>query len=163
MNNSKYGYFFCLCTSKYVYTVHTLLLLLFILIYSNKVLGQYSVIGNGTALSPHVINSNGGTVLISQMWVDWNVGDLAATYKTVQHPVLFLTTGFLQSDPDVLLLFKDFSSLGEQIKIGPNPFYSGIHIYCKQVGITILSIRIMDSKGNLLCTNWLYYIKQRFT
>lgn len=112
-------------------------------------LGQYSVIGNGTALSPHVINSNGGTVLISQMWVDWNVGDLAATYKTVQHPVLFLTTGFLQSDPDVLLLFKDFSSFGEQIKIGPNPFYSGIHIYCKQVGITILSIRIMDSKGNL--------------
>jgi len=158
MNNSKYGYFFSIFNCIYFYAQRRWYLLLLFLLYSINGLGQYSITGKGAALNPHVMNSNGGSVIIHQMLLDWNLGDLASTFKVHQNPTILLTTGFLQNHYPTISLFKDLSGFGEQIKIGPNPFYNEIHIYCKQDGINIISIRILDSKGSML-----KYIKGPFS
>ena len=132
--------------------------LLLILMYPISGLGQYSITNTRAPLDPNVINSNGGSAIIHQIVFDWNVGDVAATYNIPKPHEMLLTTGFLQSEPDVSLLFKALYNFGQQIKIGPNPFYNEIHISCKQYGMSIISIRVLDSKGSMV-----KYIKGPFS
>lgn len=150
MNNSKYGYLISFLKCNSFYEKFRCLLILLVLLYSISGMGQYSITGEGAALNPHVINSNGNSFLIHEILLDWNLGDLANTFRTNKNPAIFLTTGFLQNQNPIISLFKDLNNFGQQIKMGPNPFYNEIHISCKQDGINIITIRILDSKGSLL-------------
>lgn len=99
---------------------------------------------------PFTINVTGFSHQRSDLIMDWSWGE-ASMIKTLQtYPSYILSTGFLQSKNDPLLLFKNVDSFALQIKIGPNPFTDLIQISSNQEGIAINAIQLFDTHGILL-------------
>jgi hypothetical protein len=99
---------------------------------------------------PYTINSNGGTLSINQLLLDWEISDLSNTLIYKNKQVLIVSTGFLQNAYDASTLYNSIEIFGEQIKVGPNPFTNRIGLFCKQDGMDILGIQVYDSHGILI-------------
>jgi hypothetical protein len=99
---------------------------------------------------PFTINVTGSSRQLSNITIDWSWGE-ASIIKTLHaYPSYILSTGFLQSKNDPLLLFKNLDSFALQIKIGPNPFTDFIQITMNQEGIAIHAIQLFNAQGILL-------------
>lgn len=116
-------------------------------LYCIKGLSQYSALVNFQQIDPHTINSIGGTIYSNQMRIDWGLGEMASTFKINHTPSILLSTGYLQSSYDIVSLFNQLDSFGLHIKVGPNPFYNTLRIYCALDGLDIMAIQIFDSHG----------------
>ncbi len=103
-----------------------------------------------TSKDPYTVNSNGGTLRINQLLLDWEISDLSTTLIYKNKQVLILSTGFLQNAYDASALYNSIEVFGEQIKVGPNPFTNRLRLFCKQDGMDILDIRVYDSHGILI-------------
>jgi hypothetical protein len=84
------------------------------------------------------------------MSIDWGLGEMASAFTVLQNPSILLSTGYLQSNYDIVSLFNQLDSFGLQIKVGPNPFYNTLRIYCAQDGLDIMAIKVFDSHGVII-------------
>ena len=139
MSISMYGYF-------YHRSIKCCIVILACL-YCIKGLSQYSAPVSFQQIDPYTINSIGGSIYTNQMSVDWGLGEMASTFKIDHTPSILLSTGYLQSSYDIVSLFNQLDSFGLQIKVGPNPFYNTLRIYCALDGLDIMAIQIFDSHG----------------
>lgn len=116
-----------------------------ILGFSQLPLGVYI-----TSKDPYNLNSNGGTLSINQLLVDWEMATFSNTLIYKNKPALILSTGFLQNTYDVSALYNSIEIFGAQIKVGPNPFTDRLRLFCKQDGMDIMGIQVYDSHGVLI-------------
>ena len=99
---------------------------------------------------PYNLNSNGGTLSVNQLMLDWEIATLSNTLIYKNKPVLILSTGYLQNAYDASTLYNSIEIFGAQIKVGPNPFTNRLRLFCKQDGMDIMGIQVYDSHGVLI-------------
>jgi len=99
---------------------------------------------------PYNLNSNGGTLSVNQLMLDWEIATLSNTLIYKNKPVLILSTGYLQNAYDASELYSSIEIFGAQIKVGPNPFTNRLRLFCKQDGMDIMGIQVYDSHGVLI-------------
>jgi hypothetical protein len=107
-------------------------------------------------LDPTIINTAGGKINIYSKtnqvkinWtLDWSLGESLATQTWQLKNKLIYSTGFLQ--PALMLnpAFTHPANFDFNIIWGPNPVSTNVWLSCKQAGIDIMSIHIMDNYGN---------------
>lgn len=98
-------------------------------------------------IDPFAINVAGHSWTNTNFIIDWSVGEAPMIHTLFKHPLFLLSTGFLQSRYDPLLLYHGLDSFDIQIKVGPNPFNNHIYIKCNQDGIIITSIQLINFSG----------------
>jgi len=107
-------------------------------------------------LDPSVINTAGGNINIASRtnqvninWMlDWSLGEPFAIQNWCSKNKIIFSIGFLQPS---LLLNPDLIRPGVfdfKLKWGPNPVSTYLLLSCKQAGIDIIRIDIVDSDGN---------------
>jgi hypothetical protein len=101
-------------------------------------------------LDPYTINVSGRSSMLNNQLIDWSLGESPMVHTFNKYAIYLLSTGFLQSVYDPLLLYKSLDSFDIQIKIGPNPFNNLVHIQCRQDGITISSIQLINFRGDVI-------------
>ncbi len=99
---------------------------------------------------PYCMNVAGASHSIANLSVDWSLGEAPISHTLQAPPGYILSTGFLQSKNDPLLLFKNLDSFSLQIKVGPNPFTHIIQIAAHQEGVQIHAIQLFNSQGIIL-------------
>jgi hypothetical protein len=105
-------------------------------------------------LDPTIINAAGGNINIyaktNQVkinWtLDWSLGESLATHTWHLKNKLIYSTGFLQ--PTLMLNPAFTHPANFDLVWGPNPVSTTVWLSCKQAGIDIMSIHIMDIYGN---------------
>jgi hypothetical protein len=107
-------------------------------------------------MDPCIINTTGGKMDIASTinkannnWMlDWSLGEpFAIQYWCSKNKIIF-SIGFLQPS---LLLNPELIRPGAfdfKLKWGPNPVFNYLQLSCKQAGIDIIRINIVDSDGN---------------
>ena len=107
-------------------------------------------------LDPSIINSAGGKIDITSRtnqvnnnWMlDWSLGEPFAIQNWCSKNKIVFSIGFLQPS---LLLNPELIRPGAfdfKLKWGPNPVSTYLLLSCKQAGIDIIRINIVDSDGN---------------
>jgi hypothetical protein len=107
-------------------------------------------------LDPSIINTAGGKIDINSSinhannnWMlDWSLGEPFAIQNWCSKNKIVFSIGFLQPS---LLLNPELLRPGAfdfKLKWGPNPVSNYLQISCKQAGIDIIRINIVDSDGN---------------
>ena len=142
MSISIYGYFYHISIKCCIVTLACF--------YCIKGLSQYSAPVSFQQIDPYTINSIGGSIYTNQMNIDWGLGEMASTFKINHTPSILLSTGYLQSNYDIVSHFNQLDSFGLQIKVGPNPFYNQLRLYCEQDGVDIMAIKVFDSHGVII-------------
>jgi hypothetical protein len=107
-------------------------------------------------LDPAIINTAGGNINIESKtnqvknnWIlDWSLGESIATQTWQLKNKLIYSTGFLQ--PALMLnpAFNSPASFDFNLVWGPNPVINYVGLSCKETGIDIISISVMDRYGN---------------
>jgi len=107
-------------------------------------------------LDPGIINTAGGNIQIisktnqvKNNWkFDWSLGESIATQTWQLKNKLIYSTGFLQ--PTLMLnpVFTSPASFDFNLVWGPNPVATTLELSCKQAGIDIMSIQVIDNNGN---------------
>ena len=109
-------------------------------------------------LDPSIINSAGGKINIvsktnqaNTNWIfDWSLGESFAIQTWCSKNKIIFSTGFLQP---TLMLNPELVKPGAFdfiLKSGPNPVSNYLLLSCKQAGIDIMSIQVMDNYGNII-------------
>ena len=124
---------------------HILFLTLFL--HCKILLCQYNTALALSKFDPYAINNNGGKFAITNMHLDWTLGDIGNTHIYNYNNNILLSTGFLQNAYDFSAVYKQLEIFGEQIKVGPNPFSNSIHLSCAQDGMEIISIEMYNQAG----------------
>jgi hypothetical protein len=107
-------------------------------------------------LDPSIINSAGGKIEITSRtnqvnnnWMlDWSLGEPFAIQNWCSKNKIIFSIGFLQPS---LLLNPELIRPGAfdfKLKWGPNPVSNYLLLSCKQAGIDIIRISIVNSDGN---------------
>lgn len=107
-------------------------------------------------LDPSIINSAGGKINITSRlnqannnWMlDWSLCEPFAIQTWCSKNKIIFSTGFLQP---ALMLNPNIIKPGVfefKLKWGPNPVSNYLLLSCKQAGIDIIAINIVDSDGN---------------
>jgi len=107
-------------------------------------------------LDPTIINTAGGNIHIESKtnqvknyWIlDWSLGESLATQTGCLQNKIIFSTGFLQ--PALMLnpAIHSPASFDFNLIWGPNPVIHYVGLSCKQAGIDIMSIQVMDNYGN---------------
>ena len=107
-------------------------------------------------LDPTTINTAGGKIHIDSKtnqvknnWIlDWSLGESLATQTWHLKNKIIYSTGLLQ--PGLMLnpAFNSPASFDFNLVWGPNPVSNEVWLCCKQAGIDIMSIQVMDNYGN---------------
>jgi hypothetical protein len=102
------------------------------------------------------MNSAGGNIHIESKtnqvknnWIlDWSLGESIATQTWQLKNKIIYSTGFLQ--PALMLnpAIHSPPSFDFNLVWGPNPVINYVRLSCKQAGIDIMSIQVMDNYGN---------------
>jgi len=107
-------------------------------------------------LDPSIINTAGGNININSRtnqvninWMfDWSLGEPFAIENWCSNNKIVFSIGYLQPS---LLLNPELIRPGAfdfKLKWGPNPVSNYLLLSCKQAGIDIIRINIVDSDGN---------------
>lgn len=107
-------------------------------------------------LDPSIINTAGGNIDIASTknqannnWMfDWSLGEPFAIQNWCSKNKIVFSIGFLQPS---LLLNPELIRPGAfdfKLKWGPNPVSNYLLLSCKQAGIDIIRINIVDIDGN---------------
>jgi len=107
-------------------------------------------------LDPAIINTAGGKMDIASTtnqaninWMlDWSLGEPFAIQNWCSKNKIVFSIGYLQPS---LLLNPELIRPGAfdfKLRWGPNPVSTTVWLYCKQAGIDIMSIHVMDNYGN---------------
>jgi hypothetical protein len=110
-----------------------------------NVIGQTSFIKKSQ--DPYCINVSGHSHQMQGLLLDWSFGEPGPIQSWFAQIGMVLTTGYLQSFSDPLLLYQKLDSFDLQIKVGPNPFNNSIYLQSKQDGIVIYKIQMISSSG----------------
>lgn len=107
-------------------------------------------------LDPTLINTAGGNINIESKtnqiknnWIlDWSLGESLATQTWHLKNKIIYSTGFLQ--PALMLnpAINSPTSFDFNLVWGPNPVIHYVGLSCKQAGVDIISISVMDNYGN---------------
>ena len=107
-------------------------------------------------LDPSIINTAGGNINIESKtnqvknnWMlDWSLGEPFAIQNGYLKNKIVFSTGFLQP---ALMLNPALISTGSfdfNLVWGPNPVIHYVGLSCKQAGVDIISISVLDHYGN---------------
>jgi hypothetical protein len=107
-------------------------------------------------LDPSIINTAGGNININSRtnqvninWMfDWSLGEPFAIENWCSNNKIVFSIGYLQPS---LLLNPELIRPGAfdfKLNWGPNPVSNYLMLSCKQAGIDIMRINIVDSDGN---------------
>jgi hypothetical protein len=107
-------------------------------------------------LDPAIINTAGGNIHIESKtnqvknnWMlDWSFGESIATQTLPLKNKLIYSTGFLQPAFMLNPAFNSPASFDFNLVWGPNPVIDYVGLSCKQAGVDIISISVMDNYGN---------------
>jgi hypothetical protein len=107
-------------------------------------------------LDPTIINTAGGNIHIESKtnqiknnWIlDWSLGESLATQTWHLKNKIIYSTGLLQPGLMLNSAFNSPASFDFNLVWGPNPVINYVGLSCKQAGIDIMSIQVMDNYGN---------------
>lgn len=91
----------------------------------------------------------GSAVFERTLQLDWSIGEAPAIETRTLNSRFQCSMGFLQSKNEVISLYKTLDSFNISIQIGPNPFEKVFWIRCKQEGIVITRIQLLNPLGKL--------------
>jgi len=107
-------------------------------------------------LDPSTINSAGGKINIASTlnqannnWIlDWTLCEPFAIQTWCSKNKIIFSTGFLQ--PSLMLnpAFNSPESFDFNLIWGPNPVMNYVELSCKQAGVEIMNIQVIDHYGN---------------
>lgn len=107
-------------------------------------------------LDPVIINTAGGNIQIESKtnqvknnWMlDWSFGESIAIQTLPLKNKLIYSTGFLQPAFMLNPAIHSPASFDFNLVWGPNPVVNDLGLSCKQAGVDIISISVMDNYGN---------------
>lgn len=110
----------------------------------------------GQILDPAIINTAGGNIQIisktnqvNNNWIlDWTLCEPFAVQTWCSKNKIIFSTGFLQ--PSLMLnpAFNSPESFDFNLIWGPNPVMNYVELSCKQAGVEIMNIQVIDHYGN---------------
>lgn len=121
------------------------LFILFLLLSSTVGMGQQAVT---TPFVPSIIG--GSSAFERSLLLDWSIGAAPAIETRVLNTRFQFSMGFLQSKNEIRSLYKNQDSFNISIQIGPNPFRNSFWIRCKQEGIIITHIQLLNPLGKII-------------
>lgn len=101
------------------------------------------------SISPHVLNTSGGSAFINNIKFDWSIGE-APLVGTMQSTII-VTNGFLQPVTDQSGDVNNNSSFSPtEIRVFPNPASTYIEVNVLSAQSGMLHLRLYNSMGQMV-------------